>query len=40
VQDRDGVLLSSAAAARQAERLDLRFHDGAVAVEVSETPER
>jgi exodeoxyribonuclease VII large subunit len=40
VQDRDGVPLSSAAAARHARRLDLRFHDGAVAVEVNEPPER
>lgn len=35
VQDRDEVPLGSAAAAREAARLTLRFHDGAVAAEVA-----
>ncbi len=35
VQDRDGVPLGSAAAARDAGRLTVRFHDGAVAAEVA-----
>ena len=35
VQDRDGVPLGSAAAAREAAQLTLRFHDGAVAAEVA-----
>ena len=35
VQDRGGVPLGSAAAARDAGRLTLRFHDGAVAAEVA-----
>jgi exonuclease VII large subunit len=35
VQDRAGVPLGSAAAARTARELTLRFHDGAVAAEVA-----
>ncbi len=40
VSDRSGVPLGSAAAARQARELTLRFHDGALPAEVAAEPER
>jgi exodeoxyribonuclease VII large subunit len=40
VQDRSGSPLGSAASARQARELRLRFHDGAVAAQVTEEPDR